>query len=143
MTKYLIPKSRIPKVDLLCPKCDGGTKIVLGSPFAAGYHRRHVCRNPWCGYAFYSLAPYDGGEVSLASAPFKDRALTAFEEQQRTQWWDEELFQKPKRASDPDPFINRLIEAVTKEVSDRTETDHLIVEVFNSLKKEVETLENE
>ena len=136
--KMKVPRSRIPKVHAVCPICSNGTKSVLGSPFADGYHRRHVCK---CGYAFYTLAPYNGAEVQVCGLPFKDRALTEYEVEQRLQWWRDE----ENREVTTEVIVWELPEAVkqalAKAEEERNETEHRIVHAYYELMSIVNEIE--
>lgn len=140
--KIPVPHSRIPKVYVICPVCQSGTKAIMATPHAAGYHRRHRCLDPTCRHAFYTLAPYDGGDVEQQALPFKDRALTEVEEEQRLQWWVEEGKAEAVTVvvTIPD-FMYRMATALIKTDANRTEADALMISVYEELKKEVEALD--
>lgn len=80
-----VPKHRIPKITAQCIVCgELNVSTVMSQAFAAGYHRRHLCNE--CDTPFYTLAHYGKSTYEVQARPFKDRALTPWEEQQRMEW---------------------------------------------------------
>lgn len=80
-----LPRHRIPKIKAWCIACNSDKlSTVMSQAFSAGYHRRHICNT--CDAAFYTLAHYEGGKYETQDRPFKDRALSPWEERQRLEW---------------------------------------------------------
>ncbi len=147
MTKMMVPRHRIPKVSVLCPKCRHGTRIISATAFSDGYHRRHICHDGTCGHAFYTLAPYDGTSAKQSPLPFRDRPLSDAEVDTRLQWWTETagepITPQPvtPQGNTIDPFVRRLDDALKKEAADRTAADTYMVTVIAALKTKVAQLD--
>jgi len=149
LDKVKVPRHRIPPAVLLCSRCESGTKVRTSSPFADGYHRRHDCLNKACGFYFYSLAAYGGGKVQVSPMPFKDRDLSPIETAERHRWQQEEATTNAPvtlQVIDPadrfaEPIVKRINDALFRAEALRTDADHLIVAVIQSLKDELETMD--
>jgi len=103
-----LPKHRIPKIKVECIACAGtNVTTVMSQAFSAGYHRRHICNE--CDAPFYSLALYDKSSYDVQSRPFKDRALTPWELQQRLEW---EAEGNRVTLEVPSPFATEFIETI-------------------------------
>lgn len=147
MTNLLVPRSRIPKIVAACTVCGGETRSVMSQPFADGYHRRHICRNPVCDYKFYSLTPYDGRDAQASPLPFHDRPLSEAEVSQRMQWWEEEINKSsvaiPVAGGDAPlplevtPTIERMVRALAKPKEVRTHIDDFLVDMVDTIEHEL------
>lgn len=105
-----IPRHRIPKIKAECIACGGtSTSTVMSQAFAAGYHRRHICNQ--CDAPFYTLAHYGKNTYDIQAKPFKDRALTPWEAQQRLEWEAEGAMATLEVTS---PFATEFIEHINK-----------------------------
>lgn len=133
----LIPRSRIPKIIVMCPICESGDVATrISSPYADGYYRRHVCT---CGAVFHTLTPYDGRSPEVSAKPFKDRELSEYEAYTRAMWWKQE-------ASALDitfevTLLTRLTAALDKEEKDRTDVEKYITGVYHALERKVRDME--
>lgn len=139
MTKrMLIPRSRIPKVIVICPRChEGDVRTVMGAPFADGYFRRHKCQA--CDGAFYTLAPYDGSEAQVQATPFKDRELSDYEAAVRADWWiaEKELGDVTFEVT----LLTRMQVALNKKDYLRTEVEKYLVGMYHALERKVREME--
>lgn len=80
-----VPRHRIPKIKAACIVClSKNVATILTRAQAAGYMRRHKCKD--CGCAFYTLADYERKGYKAQAHMFKDRALTPWEQKQRLDW---------------------------------------------------------
>lgn len=145
--KIAVPRHRIPKLSALCPRCQRGTRVVSALAFAAGYHRRHICRDMACDYAFYTLTPYahengEQGTAQMSPLPFKDRPMTEEEVETRLAWWTEVAWKPAQVTLGGNPsFLQRMAHAIAKPEDQRTATDTYIVSVFNALETKVAAMD--
>lgn len=155
MTKFSVPKSRIPKLQALCPKCGASARSLMSQAYADGYQRRHACTRLSCGHKFYSLAPYNGGEAQVSTYPFRDRPLTEAEESLRMRWWAEEV--ENSNASLPSiveetitrkvtadtrlATIERMAIAVLTPEEERTHTEIFLADMHSVIEKELEQMD--
>lgn len=159
-----VPQHRIPKVALSCMKCGHWTRIIWSVAFAEGYHRRHACQNPACAKKFYSLTRYDMSETQVQFLPFKDRALTSTEMEERLAWQAEAAdtagddigtvavplrtenagSSTPRmygKANDIAPLFSRAVAAYAVSEKDRSEAEAIIIAVLEELQMVVDRLD--
>ena len=132
-----MPRHRIPKLLAICPKCQSPVRTIQGVPFAEGYHRRHYCKASGCGYAFYTIKPYDDRPAKSSPLPFRDRELTDIEHDERMRWWTE-MVPSQVTPQGNDPFMDYLSSALNKAEEHRDSMESYAVRMFTALKQKVE-----
>lgn len=132
-----IPKHRIPKIKVECIVCSSrNVSTVMSQAHAAGYHRRHICNE--CDVAFYSLASYSERTYQTQDRPFRDRALTPWEQQQRLEWAAEA---QRVTLQVENPYATEFIETINivfgKEQKGEilSENEQRLIEVINTVEE--------
>lgn len=107
----------------------------MAQAFAPGYHRRHVCRD--CGGGFYTLADYTGGTFQTAFAPFKDRAMSPWEQKQRLDWDAETEPVTTQVTGYATEFIETINEVFRKQAAgtELTGKEHKLFITINTLER--------
>lgn len=144
--KTLVPRTMIPKINPLCPQCQSGTKTTMGTAFADGYHRRHVCQNVDCGYKFYTLTDYDGESYDTSPTAFRDRKLNDYEIALRKQWWEDYekgniRVQLPREVMPP--LLVRMVNALNMDEAQRNPVDRFLVAGYQALLARVAGMEQQ
>lgn len=135
-----VPRHRIPKAAPLCPDCESKCTTVMSQAFAEGYHRRHVCTD--CRLGFYTLAAYDNTGYTMQFLPYKDRALSPWEQQQRLEWADEAVsITSEVTATFATEFIETINEVFTKQTAgtELTAQEAILLDAVNTLEKNWDT----
>lgn len=132
-----VPRHRIPKIKAPCISClSDHVTIVLSLAYAAGYMRRHVCKE--CKASFYTLADYERKGYKVQAQMFKDRALTPWEQKQRLDWQAEAVTREVKLEA-PTGMATEFIETInnifTKAQRGETlnDTDQMLYNAVNKL----------
>lgn len=112
----------------------------MSSPYNRGYHRRHKCKDEFCGHAFYSLAPYDGSEVEISPLPFEDHPISEYEQMKRMELWREVDAQYMVTLEVP--LYERIKLLTKKDAAKHTEVEAFIMKMYTALQKRVQEMEN-